>query len=61
MYQDCYTRCQISSRSDRYQADIDKIYLYAKDLYEAKSQLLINKCEDADINYFNDSKVIIEY
>ena len=27
------------------QPDIDKIYLYAKDLYEAKYQYLINKCE----------------
>ena len=26
-----------------YQPDIDKIYLYAKDPYEAKYQLLINK------------------
>ena len=27
------------------QPDIDKIYLYAKDPYEAKYQLLINKIE----------------
>ena len=27
------------------QPDIDKIYLYAKDLYEAKYQFLINKRE----------------
>ena len=27
------------------EADIDKIYLYAKDPYEAKYQLLINKIE----------------
>ena len=27
------------------QPDIDKIYLYAKDLYEAKQQFLINKSE----------------
>ena len=26
-----------------HQPDIDKIYLYAKDLYEAKYQFLINK------------------
>ena len=26
----------------KYQSDIDKIYLYAKDLYEAKYQYLIN-------------------
>ena len=29
------------------QPDIDKIYLYAKDLYESKYQLLIKKWEDA--------------
>ena len=28
-----------------HQPNIDKIYLYAKDLYEAKYQLLINKQE----------------
>ena len=28
-----------------HQLNIDKIYLYAKDLYEAKYQLLINKKE----------------
>ena len=27
------------------QPDIDKTYLYAKDLYEAKYQYLITKCE----------------
>ena len=44
-----------------YQADIDKIYLYAKDLYEAKCQFLINKRESVGWNYFNDSKAFIEY
>ena len=29
------------------QPDTEKIYLYAKDLYEAKYQHLINKCEKA--------------
>ena len=38
------------------QSDIDKIYLYAKDLYEAKYQFLINKRESVGWNYFNDSK-----
>ena len=28
-----------------HQTDIDKIYLYAKDSYEAKYLLLINKCK----------------
>ena len=43
------------------QPDIDKIYLYAKDPYEAKYQYLINKRERVGINYFNDSKAFIEY
>ena len=41
--------------------DIDKSYLYAKDPYEAKYQLLINKRESAELKYLNDSKTIIEY
>ena len=44
-----------------HQLDIDKIYLYAKDLYEAKYQLLINKREGAGISNFNDSKAFVEY
>ena len=43
------------------QPDIDKIYLYAKDPYEAKYQYLINKRERVGINYFNDPKAFIEY
>ena len=34
---------------------IDKIFSYAKDPFEAKYQLLINKKERTDINYLNDS------
>ena len=41
--------------------NIDKIYLYAKDPYEAKYQLLINKRETTQLKYFNDSKAFIEY
>ena len=41
--------------------DIDKIYLYAKDSYEAKYQFLINKRECPGLNYLNDSKAFIEY
>ena len=41
--------------------DIDKIYLYAKDPYEAKYQLLINKQERTDLKYLNYSKAFIEY
>ena len=43
------------------QPDIDKIYLYAKDPYEAKYQLLINKRESTGLNLFNDLKAFIEY
>ena len=38
------------------QPDIDKIYLYAKDPYEAKYQFLINKRESVGLKRFNDSK-----
>ena len=41
--------------------DYDKIYLYAKDLYEAKYQYLINKHEKVGIDHFNDYKAFIEY
>ena len=43
------------------QPDINKIYLYAKDPYEAKYQYLISKRESADINHFNNPKAFIEY
>ena len=43
------------------QPDIDKIYLYAKDPYEAKNQFLINKKESTGLKHFNDHKVFIEY
>ena len=43
------------------QPDIDKIYLYAKDLYEAKYQLLINKRESTGLKHFSDFKAFIEY
>ena len=43
------------------QPDIDKIYLYAKDTYEAKYQYLINKREKVGLNHFNDPKVYMEY
>ena len=35
--------------------------MYAKDLYEAKYQYLINKREGAGIYHFNDPKAFIEY
>ena len=39
---------------------IDKIYLYAKDPYEAKYQFLIHKRESTGVKHFNDSKAYIE-
>ena len=41
--------------------DIDKIYLYAKDPYEAKYQFVINKWQSMVLNHFNDPKAFIEY
>ena len=43
------------------QSDIDKIYLYAKDPYEAKYQFLINKSEGTGLKHFNNSIAFIEY
>ena len=43
------------------QLDNDKIYLYAKDPYEAKYQYLIKKREKVGLNHFNDPKAFIEY
>ena len=43
------------------QTDIDKIYLYSKDLYEMKYQFLIYKRESTGLKHFNDSKAFIEY
>ena len=44
-----------------HEPDIDKIYLYANDPYEATKQLLINKRESAGLRYLNGSKAFIEY
>ena len=43
------------------QPDIDKIYLYVKDLYEPKYQYIINKRESVGINHLNDPKAFIDY
>ena len=40
--------------------DVDKIYLYAKNPYEAKYQSLINKRGSTSLKYLNDSKAFIE-
>ena len=43
------------------QPNIEKIYLHAKDPYEAKYQYLLNKREGVSIDNFNDCKAFIEY
>ena len=43
------------------QPDIDEIYLYARDPYEAKYQFLINKRETTGFKHLNDPKAFIEY
>ena len=43
-----------------HEQDIDKIYLYAKDPYYPKYQLLINKRENAGLKYLNESKAFIK-
>ena len=42
------------------QNDIDKIYLYAKDLSEPKYEYLIKKLEDAGIKHINNLNTFIE-
>ena len=44
-----------------HQPDIDKIYLYAKNPFEAKNQFLINKRESTGLKHLNDYKAFIEY
>ena len=41
--------------------NIDKIYLYQKNHFEPKYQLLINKREQTSIKHFRETKVFIEY
>ena len=43
------------------QPDIDKIYFYAKDPYEAKYQHVINKREKVGLKHYDDPKAFIEY
>ena len=43
------------------QNDIDKIYLYAKDLSEPKHEYLIKKREDVGIKHVNNLNAFIEY
>ena len=42
------------------QNDIDKIFLYTKDLSEPKYEFLIKKCENAGIKHLNDRNALIE-
>ena len=42
------------------QCDIDKIYLYARDLNEPKYKILIKKRQDAGIKHLNDPTAFIE-
>ena len=42
------------------QYDIDKIYLYARDLNEPKHKILIKKREDAAMKHLNDPNAFIE-
>ena len=42
------------------QKDIDKSYLYAKDLSESEYEYLIRSCENTGIKHLNDSKAFIE-
>ena len=44
-----------------HQANIDKIYLYAKDPNEAKYQLLIDTWESTSLKHCNDPKAFIEF
>ena len=43
------------------QPDIDKIYLYGKDPYEAKYQYLVNIRQKAGLNHYDDPKAFLEY
>ena len=43
------------------QPDIDKIYLHAKDPYEAKYQYLINKLKKVGLDHVKDRRSFIEY
>ena len=43
------------------QPDIDKIYLYVKDPFEAKYQYLIKICEKVGINHHKDLRAYNEY
>ena len=52
-------KCSINF--NKQSSDIDKIYLYAKNSYEAKYQYLVNKREKVGLHHFDDPKAFIEY
>ena len=52
---------EVISNLINHQQDIDKIYLYAKDPYEPKYQLLLKKCNDAGIKHYDDPKAFMAY
>ena len=56
-----YGKTNLLSNLIKNQPDIDKIYLYAKDPYEAKYEYLSNIREGVGIDHFNDPKAFIEY
>ena len=41
--------------------DIDKIYLYVKDLSEDKYEYLVKKCKNVGIKHLNDPNAFIEF
>ena len=43
------------------QRDIDKIYLYSKDSYESKDQLLIKERQEVGQEHFKDPNAFTEY
>ena len=43
-----------------YQPDTDKIHLYAKDSFEARYLMLMNKRESTGLKHYNDSKAFID-
>ena len=47
--------------SINHQPGIDKIYLYVKNSYESKHQLVIIKWQDVGLKYFKDLKAFIQH
>ena len=44
-----------------HQPDVDKIYIYPKDLYEAKYQFLIQKCKIGGLKNYIYPEAFVEY